>query len=168
MTGDHGGPQERPQEHAPEEAGSSPAPAPSRTRPDSPRGKPRGPGRVATTARLPAQEPRPEITEAHFQQQVIALAQLCGWRVFHARPARTKDGQWRTPVAGDGKGFFDLVLMRERVIFAELKTNKGTLTRDQHDWREAATRAGATAEVWRPRDWNQIEDTLSRRAERRP
>lgn len=163
MSTEHGGPKERPQEHAPEVAGSRPAPAPSRTRPDSPRGTPRGPGRVATTARLPAQEPRPEITEAQFQAQVIALAQLCGWRVAHFRPARTKNCEWRTPVAADGKGFFDLVLMRERVIFAELKTNKGTLTRDQHAWREAATRAGATAEVWRPRDWNQIEDTLTQR-----
>jgi len=160
MTGDHGGLQERPQEHAPEVAGSSPAPAPSRTRFDSPHGN-RKPRRAARSSQ-PAEDNLPQVSEKDFQAQVIALAQLCGWRVAHFRPARTKNGEWRTPVAADGAGFFDLVLMRERVIFAELKTNTGTLTRDQHAWREAATMAGAITVVWRPRDWNDIEKLLSK------
>lgn len=163
MNGKHGGPQERPQEHAPEEAGSTPAPAPSRTRPDSPRGN-KAPRQAAHRSSPPAKSAQlPETTEKDFQAQVIALAQLCGWRVAHFRPARTKDGSWRTPVAADGAGFFDLVLMRERVIFCELKTNRGTLTREQHAWREAATMAKAITVVWRPRDWDLIETVLSKR-----
>jgi len=57
MTGDHGGLQERPQEHAPEVAGSRPAPAPSRTRFDSPHGN-RTPRRAARSSQ-PAEDNLP-------------------------------------------------------------------------------------------------------------
>src|SRR5690606_26458090 len=132
---------------------------------DSPRGNkaPRRAAHLTDCSSPPANSALPEPTEKEFQAQVIALAQLCGWRVAHFRPARTKDGEWRTPVAADGKGFFDLVLMRDRVIFAELKTDKGKLTREQHAWREAATMAKAITVVWRPRDWDLIETVLSKR-----
>lgn len=108
---------------------------------------------------------KPKITEATFQRQVLQLARLCGWRTAHFRPSLNKRGEWQTAVAGDGKGFFDLVLVRETVLFVELKTDTGRLTPDQEAWRQAAQAAGATHHVWRPRDWPAIERTLQRRSE---
>lgn len=95
-------------------------------------------------------------TEAQFLRAVIEYAQLHKWRVFHARPARTAKG-WRTPVQGDGVGFVDLVLARnKRVIFAELKIEKASLTETQRAWCFELP----DAQVWRPIDWPLIEETL--------
>jgi hypothetical protein len=104
-------------------------------------------------------------TEAEFTREVLALARRHGWRSFHARPGRTNKG-WRTPVAGDGKGFFDLVLAKDlSVIFAELKTNVGRLSPEQAAWVEALRPLSEASEnvlvaVWRPRDWETIERVL--------
>lgn len=103
----------------------------------------------------------PPITEAEFQRQVLALAKIQGWLRAHFRPARTKRG-WRTAVAGDGKGFPDLVLLRgRRLVVAELKVGRRKTTPEQDHWLDAF-RAASNAEVfvWRPRDWPQIEEVL--------
>lgn len=97
----------------------------------------------------------PPISEAEFQQQVIEFAHLFRWRVAHFRPAKTNKG-WRTPVAADGAGFPDLVLAKNgRVIFAELKAQKGKLRPEQTAWI-----ADVNGVVWRPSDWDVIEKTL--------
>jgi hypothetical protein len=102
------------------------------------------------------------VTEAEFQKQVIDLAQLFRWRVAHFRPARTAKG-WRTPVAADGAGFPDLVLAKEgRLIFAELKAEKGRVSEAQALWLESL---GPSTEdrlvvVWRPSDWDSIERVI--------
>ena len=114
------------------------------------------------------------MTEAQFQRSVIELAQLNGWRVFHARKAQNAKGAWRTPVAADGAGFPDLVLVRDRVIFAELKTDKGRVSPAQREWLDAITdattgeippcdREVVRATVWRPRDWPAILAALNTR-----
>lgn len=54
----------------------------------------------------------PKISEAAFTRLVLDLAKLKGWRTAHFRTAQNGRGQYRTPVAGDGKGFPDLVLVR--------------------------------------------------------
>lgn len=107
--------------------------------------------------------------ERDFQRTVIELAQRLGWRVAHFRPARTVDRRggerWQTPVDADGAGFPDLVLVRERVIFAELKTDNGRLRREQRQWLNAINGASPTdavdAVVWRPKDWDHIHATLT-------
>lgn len=100
------------------------------------------------------------MTEAAFQQQVIELAQLLGYRVAHFRPARTEQG-WRTPVAADGKGFPDLVLVGHgRVIFAELKSDRGRLTGDQEVWLYHLAQTPAEAYCWRPTDFDEIQEVL--------
>ena len=101
------------------------------------------------------------MTEAQFQRSVIELAQRAKWKVAHFRPAQNAKGAWRTPVAADGAGFPDLVLVRDRVIFAELKTDKGRLRPEQREWLDALAFAGVNdAVIWRPRDWRVIEETL--------
>ncbi len=101
-------------------------------------------------------------TEAGFLDTVIRLAQLMGWRTAHFRPAMTRNGRWITALSGDAKGWPDLVLVRERLLFAELKTDKGSLRPEQKQWIEWLKAAGYTVHVWRPRDWHTIQRILAR------
>lgn len=100
-------------------------------------------------------------SEAGFQVAVLRYARLRGWRVAHFRPARTVEG-WRTAVSADGTGFPDLVLVRQgKLIVAELKSSKGTLTPEQEQWIRELHHAGVEVRVWRPEDWPEIERELS-------
>ncbi len=100
-------------------------------------------------------------TEAQFQKAVIDLAQYKGWKVAHFRPARTDKG-WRTPVSADGTGFPDLLMIRgERIIVAELKSDKGKLTDAQREWLYAFAGTGKVKiYTWYPCDWDNIVETL--------
>lgn len=99
-------------------------------------------------------------SEAGFTKAIIDLARLHGWRSAHFRPAMTAKG-WRTPVQGDGVGFPDLVLVRgTRLIFAELKSAKGTVKPEQTEWLLRLGGAGAECYIWRPKDWKNIEAIL--------
>lgn len=104
------------------------------------------------------------ISERVFTSQVIRLAQFYRWRVAHFRSAWTNKG-YRTPVQGDGKGFFDLVLVRDYVIFAELKSDVGKLEPEQEKWANlvsaiAEARPGIACYVWRPKDYDSIMEIL--------
>lgn len=98
--------------------------------------------------------------EQAFQRQVIEFARLHRWRTAHFRPGMDRRGQWKTAVQGDGAGFPDLVLVRERLVFAELKAVGGKLRPDQTAWRDALRAAGVEWHEWRPTDWPQIEEAL--------
>ncbi len=93
----------------------------------------------------------PRQTESGFQRQVLRAAAALRWRAYHS---------WSSIhcVAG----FPDLVLVRPPdVIFAELKTNAGTVTAAQEAWIDSLSRCpGVSAVVWRPRDWDQIVAVL--------
>lgn len=130
------------------------------------------------------------VTEAQWQRTVIEAARAFGWRCAHFRPAQTEQG-WRTPVEADGAGWPDLVMVRgPRLIFAELKSDKGTASPEQVAWLDAlrgveeavsycvgttdgeslldpnlsheADYHGTAVEVWlwRPADWPFVEETL--------
>jgi hypothetical protein len=76
---------------------------------------------------------------------ILQAAPILGWRTAHFRPARTARG-WRTAVAGDGKGFPDLVAVHpvaHRVVFVELKAHKGKLAAAQESWAAWLIQAGA-------------------------
>lgn len=106
-----------------------------------------------------------QVKEEDFQQQIIEYAHLRGWKVAHFRPARMQDDEdgeevWRTPVQADGKGFFDLVLTRERVVWMEVKSEKGRLSKDQKNWRDWILRADGEYYCVQPSDWEIIEVIL--------
>ncbi len=102
------------------------------------------------------------MTESAFERMVLSLARLGRWRTFHARPGRTARG-WRTPVSGDGKGFPDWLFVRGPVLLVrELKTDTGKVSPEQAAWLDALLATGQDARVWRPRDWAEIEATLTR------
>jgi hypothetical protein len=57
-----------------------------------------------------------------------------------------------TPIAYDGKGFPDLVGVRERIIFVECKGLYRPLEPAQEGWRDRLTVAGAEWYRWDQRD----------------
>jgi hypothetical protein len=107
------------------------------------------------------------VLERGFQDAVVDLARLNGWRTAHFRPALTQKG-WRTPVAADGAGFPDLILARgPRLVVAELKRESGKTSGEQDQWLDAFAAVAAMnplveVHVWRPSDWDTIAATLSR------
>jgi hypothetical protein len=89
------------------------------------------------------------MTERRFQEAVVDLAHMLGWTVSHFRAARTSKG-WRTPVAVDGAGWPDLLMVRrDRILAAELKGEKGRVTPEQRDWLERLDEAGVETYLWR-------------------
>ena len=109
----------------------------------------------------PRRTPR-DLRESVFTAAVIELAQILGWRVAHFRPSRTVHG-WRTAVQGDGAGFPDLSMVRDRVVIAELKTDARSSqpSEAQTIWLERFTAAGVEAYLWRPRDLEKIAAVLT-------
>jgi hypothetical protein len=93
------------------------------------------------------------VSEDDLLRTVLAMAKALGLSTAHFRPAKTKDGNWITAVAGDGKGFPDLVIAGlGGQMFRELKSAKGVLSPEQVVWIGELTRGGADAGVWRPAD----------------
>jgi len=108
---------------------------------------------------------RASVREAEFQLQVIEYAQARGWRVAHFRAVRVqrRDGTtfWETPVAADGRGFPDLLMLRRGgAVVAELKVPPNTPTDEQEAWLAAFRLLGVPAVVWTPADWPAIEEVL--------
>ena len=104
------------------------------------------------------------ISERDFQRQVIELAQMFEWRVAHFRTALNQRGHYQTPVAADGAGWPDLVLVHERsgrILFRELKSDKGRLAQNQEDWGRWLEAAGCDWGVWKPKDLDGIAVVLS-------
>lgn len=99
--------------------------------------------------------------ERDFQKQVIQLARLYKWKCAHFRPAMTKRG-WVTPVAADGKGFPDLILVREKTIAVELKCGKNKLSADQDEWLHWFSQAGIETFCWTPEQWDGLESILTK------
>lgn len=107
------------------------------------------------------------MTERELQAWIVGTARLLGWRVAHFRPARTEKG-WRTAGAYDAQGWPDLCLVRDRIVFAEVKLKRGRLSLEQEVWLDVLREAGQEVYVWRESDWTAgaVEDVLRRQAQR--
>ena len=82
------------------------------------------------------------ITEKDLREQVRDLCKLFGWMMYFS---------WTS--IHSPRGFPDLVLVhpsKNRVIFAELKSEKGKLTEEQVEWLDALGDCGQEVYVWRP------------------
>ena len=101
------------------------------------------------------------MNEADWQRQVVQLAGTFGWMVQHSRPAKVGD-KWMTAITGN-IGFPDLVLAHRTkgVLFVELKAEKGSLRKEQVQWRDTLVAAGAEWYLWRPDDLMQVMKRLS-------
>ena len=100
------------------------------------------------------------MSEYAFQSAVICFAHAYGWRTFH-------DADSRGNTVGSA-GYPDLTMVRgERIIFAELKSERGKLRSAQRQWGRLLQYAETRNEyveyhIWRPRDWDEITETLAR------
>ena len=83
-------------------------------------------------------------------------AELLGWWVYHVNDVR---GRLRSRTS---VGFPDLVLVRERVMYRELKAGRGKPSEAQEAWLARLVLAGEDAKIWRPENWPRIEDELKR------
>lgn len=105
-------------------------------------------------------------SERQFQHAIIEFAGLQGWKTSHFNDSRrqvVRRGVSHWIGDASAAGFPDLVLCRERLVMAELKTEKGRLTDKQRAWLQALEMAGVEVYVWRPSQWSEIQDTLIRR-----
>jgi hypothetical protein len=104
-------------------------------------------------------------TEAEFQSAVIDLARLRGWRVAHFHDSRRQVGG-RLVGDADAEGYLDLTLTRRGVlVFAELKSESGCISKGQCAWINDLTEVAehnrdVHVRLWRPSDWNEIEGML--------
>lgn len=104
--------------------------------------------------------PLDDILERDWQKQVRELAQTLGYRRYHTFDSRRSD-----------TGFPDLVLVspqRRRIIYLELKREKGKLTDTQASWILDLHAAGAEVYVARPRHLQALAAVLSGRADTEP
>lgn len=88
------------------------------------------------------------MTGKDLQKGIIDTARRFGWRVAHFASIQGRNGIWRTPAAADGKGWPDLVLVRERVLFVEVKGTGDRLRPEQEAWHSALRIAGQEVFVW--------------------
>ena len=92
------------------------------------------------------------ITERDLREQIRDLCKLFGWKMYFT---------WRS--IHSPAGFPDLVLAnseQKKVIFAELKREKGKVTPEQKEWLDALKACGQTVYVWRPGDIEAIAEIL--------
>lgn len=92
------------------------------------------------------------MSEASFQGAVAEYAHLMGWLTYHTYDSRRS-----------AKGYPDLTLVRDgRLVFAELKTERGRVSPEQQQWFDALLRTGVEVYIWRPSDWETIFEVLKR------
>jgi hypothetical protein len=100
-------------------------------------------------------------TEAEFTRAVIRYAKLHGCRAAHFRPGMDRRGNWKTAVQGDGVGFPDLLLLKNRrLIVIELKIGRRKPTAEQAAWLDGFRLAGVPALVLTPESWQKVEEVL--------
>lgn len=85
----------------------------------------------------------PKLTERMLQDNITALCRWLGLLCYHTHHSMHS-----------AAGFPDLVIVGRSVIFAELKSTTGELTKAQTAWAEAIDEADNGRHfIWRPADW---------------
>lgn len=115
------------------------------------------------------QVPLANVTSEHaWQMTIVETAIRLGWRVqfipdwMYRRAIRDAELNPRRGYLWAKPGFPDLVLARGgRVIFAELKAQRGTVRPEQQEWLDTLRACpGVEVVVWRPSDWESVEAAL--------
>lgn len=102
--------------------------------------------------------PLVDVLEDEWDRQLFrgpkALATQLGWTSYHV--LRSK---------GSRAGYPDRTLVRERIVFVELKREKTSPTPDQVDWLDKLAAAGGEVYLWRPSDLEEVARILGGRWE---
>lgn len=92
------------------------------------------------------------MTEDQLMEHIRTACKALRLDVFHVHDARRS---W-------GPGFPDLTVCGRRLLFAECKSETGTLSREQTAWKWRLLAAGQRWVLWRPSHWlsGEITKTL--------
>jgi len=99
------------------------------------------------------------VKESDLREWVRDLSRLLGYKFYFS---------WTS--LHSPRGFPDLVLVsveQKRVIYAELKTEKGQPSDKQIEWLDALFEAGQEVYLWRPHDIEGIAGIMRRSPEQR-
>jgi hypothetical protein len=103
--------------------------------------------------RLRPAKPLADILENDWDAQLFrgpkALAVQLGWTTYHTLRSR-----------GSKSGYPDRTLVRERIVFAELKREKTGPTAEQVEWLDRLAAAGGEVYLWRPSDLDDVASVL--------
>lgn len=98
------------------------------------------------------------LSEAQWQALVIREAMLAKWAYYHPPDNIPYKGNKKQNIVA---GFPDLTLVRkDRLIFVELKAEKGRITEAQKVWLKRLSDAGAECYLWRPSDYDTVMEIL--------
>ena len=105
--------------------------------------------------------PRAIESEDHFEGRVVRAADALGWCAFHIRFSAAATRGIHTLARHDhacGFGWPDWVFAKpgKRLLYRELKTEVGRVSRHQNYWHNLLRSAGEDVAVWRPSMWSQI------------
>ena len=103
--------------------------------------------------KLPKVKTAVNISEKDFQKEVVAEAKRLRYDCFHNPDS----------VKVTANGFPDLVLRNLDsgvIFFLELKSQKGRLRPGQQEWIDALNKAGMSAGIYRPSDFESIKAML--------
>lgn len=89
-------------------------------------------------------------SEKQFAAMFEGLLRLRNWTYYHTFNSRHS-----------APGFPDYVCVRHRVVYVELKAERGKVSDAQSKWLLRLKNAGAEAWVFRPSQWAEIERVLS-------
>lgn len=92
------------------------------------------------------------MTESQFQAQIIQLAKLYGWKIYHTHDSRKSEA-----------GYPDLCMVKgTRLLFAEVKTDIGKMSPAQKEWFQALKAAKVECYLWRPMYWDCVQEVITR------
>jgi hypothetical protein len=99
---------------------------------------------------MDAEQYQATVAEHEWQSTVVDYAELRGWLVIHVRN-----------MLGNDPGIPDLLMFRgDHYVAAELKTPIGTVSAKQREWHARFAAAGGQVYVWRPVDWDEVQEVL--------
>lgn len=101
---------------------------------------------------LAAATPLVNLTEKEWAAQVHALAASLGWKRYHTYRSDRSEPGWP-----------DEALVRERLLFLELKAERGKFSTPQREWLRALHTADVEVYVARPHNLQHLADILSTR-----
>lgn len=101
------------------------------------------------------------ITEREYQKQIVELARMSGWVVFHHHDSRRQVAPGVFVGDKDAKGFPDLILLRPpQVLVIEVKRELGKTTPEQDEWLQRWSECGVPTFVARPSTWPEVERAI--------
>lgn len=91
------------------------------------------------------------LTEKQFEAQIKEIAKLFDWRYYHT---------WRS--IHSPAGYPDVCMVRlSRIIYAELKSEKGKVSQKQQEWLDDLLATGKVeVYLWKPSQFEEIVEIL--------